>query len=126
MIFGSSEVFESILHVALNKIMDTRTTYRALCIRNLPASELLRKMGEPLVQPGVLRRPTPHQHMLIEADHVLELVNEGRRQPRSRKCRRDIAARVQRIRYQAVEDLRLIRARICHRPGQEICPKEIA
>jgi hypothetical protein len=80
MVFGSGEVLESILHVALDEVLDAGTAHRALRIRNLPATQLLRKMGEPLVQPNVFRGPSTDEHMLIEADHVLKLVNERGRQ----------------------------------------------
>ena len=44
------------------------------------AAELLGEVGQALVEPGVLGGAAADQHVLIEADHVLELVDEHRRQ----------------------------------------------
>ena len=47
--------------------------------RVAPAAQLLGVMGKPFVQPEHLAGAAAHQHMLVEADHVLKFVNERHR-----------------------------------------------
>src|SRR5439155_12374941 len=88
---------------------------------NEPATQLLGEVRQPLVEPGVLRRTPTYQHVLVEADHVLELVDEYRRERLGRERLADGATRRDGPRDDSVKDLASVRMGLA---GQQIEPEE--
>src|SRR3954452_21769637 len=88
--------------------------------RHLPGAELLGKMGESLVQPGILGAAMPDQHMLVVADHVLKFVDEGARQLGGSLVLRHPAPRVVYIANQPVEDFAVIGSAIVGPGWQQV------
>ena len=64
--------------------------------------------------------------MLIEADHVLELVDERRGQVASGECLTDVALLVVRVGYQSIEDLGLIGPRVARPLRHEVGTEKVA
>ncbi len=93
--------------------------------RVAPSAQLLGIVREPLVQPQHLTCAAPQEHVLIEADHVLELMNERH----GHECL-NIRGRVRTtersggVGDDGIEDLALVRPRSSPICGIEIGAKE--
>ena len=73
---GSREVLDGVVQVAENEIAEGR----AVSGQKQTRPQLLGVVGQSFVQPEVLAgTAAPQQHVLVEADHVLEFVDERRR-----------------------------------------------
>ena len=111
MVLRSREIIARVVQVAVDVVAERRAVRRCRA-QEPPRRVLFRVVRQPLVEPQILGEARTQQGMLVEADHVLEFVDEGRRHDLlDLRNRMRAAQRTDDIRNDRIEDFPVVPCR---------------